>query len=50
MPDQKITEPRSALFDWFTELLRGPVSPTGDYFLRLQYSVEASAPECSPCA
>jgi hypothetical protein len=50
MLDQKIAEPRSALVDWFQELLRGPVSPTGDYFLRLQNSVEASAPECSPCA
>ncbi len=49
MPDQNIHEPRSALFDWFQELLRGPVTPTGDYFLRLQGIVEASAPECSHC-
>ncbi len=49
MQDQKSTEPRSALVDWFAELLRGPVSPTGDYFQRLQHSVEASAPECSHC-
>jgi hypothetical protein len=50
MTDQKTTEPRSALMGWFQELLRGPVSPTGDYFLRLQDSVEASAPECAHCA
>ncbi len=52
MQNDKInaTPPTSQLVGWFQELLRGPVTPTGDYFERLQFSVAASAPECSSCA
>lgn len=49
MPHRKTPNSRPALAGWLQELLRGPVAPTGDYFLRLHDNVAASAPECSPC-
>lgn len=39
-----------ALVLWFHELMRGPVTPYGDYFDRLEGSVAKSAPVVDSCA
>jgi hypothetical protein len=39
---------RPALFLWFHELMRGPVTAYGDYFDRLRGSIESSAPIADP--